>query len=152
MIDKAKAVVNIVSGLSMVTIISLGIMYLSFNNAFVFTDIKIEIVNNPVSGETIDFMMIGSKKYECNSVRVYGIAYHRDGHMHKLDKFTKQYTRNVSPGKPVPNQWTMKRPDSMVADGDYRVSMTGDFICNYLIFQEKKSQTYDNILLVVKPR
>ena len=57
MIDKVKAVVNIVSGLSMVTIISLGIMYLSFNNAFVFTDIKIEIVNNPVSGETIDFMM-----------------------------------------------------------------------------------------------
>jgi len=32
------------------------------------------------------------------------------------------------------------------------VSMTGDFVCNYLIFQTEKSQTYDNILLEVEPR
>ena len=148
-----KAVANIVSGISMITLIVLGIMYMSFDNAFVFQDIKIEVVNNPITkGQNIEFMMIGSKKYECNSTQVYGIAYHKDGHKHRLDKFTKQYTRNVRPGEEMPNQWAMLVPDDMVEGGVYRVSMTGDFICNYLIFQTEKSQTYDNILLIVEPR
>ena len=43
-----KAVANVISGLSMVIIITLGIMYMSFDNAFVFQDIKIEVVNNPL--------------------------------------------------------------------------------------------------------
>jgi len=30
--------------------------------------------------------------------------------------------------------------------------MTGNFVCNYLIFQTEKSQTYDNILLIVNPK
>ena len=148
-----KAVLNIVSGLSMVTIISLGIAYMSFNNAFVFQDIKIEVVNNPISADRdIEFMMIGYKKHECNSERVYGIAYHADGHSHRLDKFTKQYTHNVAPGEERPNYWHMKVPEAMHDGGEYRVSMTGDFTCNYLIFQDKKSQTYDNIYLLVDPR
>jgi hypothetical protein len=46
----------------------------------------------------------------------------------------------------------MKVPEDMHVGGEYRVSMTGDFICNYLIFQDKKSQTYDNIYLLVEPR
>lgn len=144
---------NVISGLSMVTIITLGIMYMSFDNAFVFQDVKIEIVNNPVEKhDDIEFMMIGSKKFECNSTEVYGTAYHSDGHMHRLDKFTKQYTRNTSPGIARPNQWAMAVPDEMLQGGEYRVSMTGVFTCNHMIFQTEKTQTYDNILLIVDPR
>jgi len=53
-----KAMTNIISGLSMVTIISLGIMYMSFDNAFVFTDTKISVVNNPIEqDQDIEFYM-----------------------------------------------------------------------------------------------
>lgn len=145
-----RAATNIISGISMVTLITLGILYISFSNAFVFQDIKIEITNNPVSQkQDIEFMMIGSKKHECNSTAVYGIAYSDHGELFKLDRFSKQYIRNVHPGETMPNQWAMILPDDMKL-GEYRVSMTGEFICNYLIFQETKSQTFDNILLVVK--
>jgi hypothetical protein len=148
-----KAITNVISGLSMSTLIILGIAYMSFDNAFVFQDVKIEIVNNPIKKhDDINFIMIGSKKHECASTQVYGVAYSDDGHMHRLDKFTKQYTRNTRPGEPIPNQWSMAVPDDMIVGGEYRVSMTGDFICNYLIFQSEKSQTYDNILLIVEPQ
>ena len=57
-----KAATNIISGFSMVTLICLGVAYLSFKNAFVFQDITIEIVNNPITQEKdIDFYMIGQK-------------------------------------------------------------------------------------------
>ena len=148
-----KAIANVISGLSMVIIITLGIMYMSFDNAFVFQDIKIEVVNNPIENHNdIEFMMIGTKKHECASTQVYGVAYSDAGHMHRLDKFTKQYTRNTRPGEPIPNQWSMAVPDDMIIGGEYRVSMTGVFTCNYMIFQTEKTQTYDNILLIVKPR
>ena len=149
-----KAATNVISGVSMIAIIVLGVAYLSFKNAFVFRDIKIEITNNPVDAtRDIEFMMIGYKKHECNCTAVYGIAYAEDGsHSHELNLFTQQYSRNVSPGKEMPNQWSMKVPEDMVDGGIYRVSMTGEFICNYLIFQTEKSQTYDNILLEVEPR
>jgi len=147
-----RAIANILSGISMITIITLGVMYMSFSNAFVFQDVKIEVVNNPIEHhDDIEFMMIGTKKHECASTQVYGIAYHDDGHIHRLDRFTKQYTRNTRPGEPIPNQWTMAVPNDMLHGGEYRVSMTGDFVCNYLIFQTEKSQTYDNILLIVEP-
>ena len=44
-----KAIANIISGLSMVTIIGLGVAYMSFDNAFVFTDTEISVTNNPVT-------------------------------------------------------------------------------------------------------
>ena len=149
-----KAILNIISGISLVTIISLGVAYMSFTNAFVFQDINIEVTNNPVGKERdIEFMMIGSKKHECNSTKVYGVAYARDGSAsHSLDLFSKSYTRNVSPGQLMPNQWNMKVPSEMEGGGIYRVSMTGHFICNYLIFQTEKSQTFDNIYLKITPR
>jgi hypothetical protein len=149
-----KAATNVISGLSMVTIICLGVAYLSFKNAFVFQDIKIEITNNPITAEKdIEFYMVGYKKHECNSTAVYGVAYAEDGsHSHRLDAFTKQYLRNVRPGEEVPNAWTMEVPADMREGGRYRVSMTGDFVCNYLIFTQEKSQTFDNILLIVEPR
>jgi hypothetical protein len=146
-----KSIANIVSGISMVTLIALGVMYMSFNNAFVFQDIKIEITNNPVThASDIEFMMVGSKKHECNSTRVYGVAYSNEGHSYRLDKFTKQYTRNTHPGNEIPNQWAMQIPDEIKSGGEFRVSMTGEFVCNYFIFQKEKSQTFDNILLVIE--
>lgn len=144
---------NIISGISLATIICLGIAYMSFNNAFVFNDTQINIVNNPVGqGRDIEFYMVGSKKHECNSTAVYGVAYAEDGHMHQLNTFTKRYRQNTAPGKRVENGWHMRVPKDMVEAGEYRVSMTGEFVCNYLIFQTTKSQTFDNIFLEVEPR
>jgi hypothetical protein len=144
-----RAVANIISGISMITLITLGISYISFSNAFVFQDIKIEIINNPVTGEEIEFAMIGSKKHECASTRVYGTAYDQDHNMITLDRFTKQYVRNTRPGEAVPNTWSLQRPKDL-HPGEWRVSITGEFKCNHLIFQTTKIQTYDNILLVVE--
>ena len=130
-----------------------GVTYMSFKNANVFQDIKIEITNNPVTGNSdIDFSMMGYKRYECSSTKVYGVAYAEDGsHAHDLDAFTKQYTHNVRPGESMPNNWSMERPVDMVKGGRYRVTMTGEFVCNHWIFQVPKIQSYENILLIVEP-
>ena len=144
-----RAIANIISGISMITLITLGVAYMRFDNAFVFQDIKIEITNNPVTGTEIEFAMIGSKKYECNSTRVYGTAYDEDNYKITLDRFTRQYVRNTRPGETVPNTWSLQKPEEMYP-GSWRVSITGDFVCNHLIFQTEKTQTYDNILLTVE--
>jgi hypothetical protein len=149
-----KAILNLISGLSMVTIISLGIMYMSFDNAFVFTDTEISVTNNPVTADQdIEFYMVGSKRYECNSTAAYGVAYATDGsHSHQLNTFTKRYVQNTAPGERVENGWHMKVPDDMVHGGEYRVSMTGEFTCVHLIFKTHKKQEFDNIYLKVDPR
>ena len=149
-----KAVTNAISGLSMITIITLGIMYMSFDNAFVFTDTEISITNNPITQDKdIEFYMVGSKKFQCNSTAVYGVAHATDGsHTHELDTFTKRYVQNTAPGERVENGWHMAVPDDMVEGGEYRVSMTGEFECVHLIFKTHKSQVFDNIYLKVEPR
>ena len=149
-----KAATNVISGLSMVTIITLGIMYMSFDNAFVFTDTHISVTNNPVTAENdIEFYMVGSKKYECNSTAAYGVAHAVDGsHTHELDTFTKRYVQNTAPGDRVENGWHMAVPEYMKKGGEYRVSMTGEFTCVHLIFKTHKIQVFDNIYLKVDPR
>jgi len=146
-------ILNIISGLSLATCIIFGVTYMSFKNANVFQDIKIEITNNPVTGNSdIEFSMMGYKRYECNSSAVYGVAYAEDGsHSHKLDAFTKQYTRNTRPGETLPNMWSMERPEDMYLGGRYRVTMTGEFVCNHWVFQVPKIQSYQNILLIAEP-
>ena len=148
-----KAIANIISGLSMVTIIGFGVDYMSFDNAFVFQDTQINVVNNPIEkGQDIEFYMVGSKKYECNSTAAYGVAHAVDGsHSHELNKFTKRYIQNTAPGDRVENGWHMAVPEDMTNGGEYRVSMTGEFECVHLIFKTHKSQTFDNIYLLVKP-
>ena len=145
---------NIVSGISLATIISLGIAYMSFDNAFVFTDTEIGITNNPVTKDKdIEFYMVGSKRYQCNSIAVYGEAHAVDGsHSHKLNTFTKRYIQATAPGDRVENGWHMKVPGDMVAGGEYRVSMTGEFECVHLIFKTHKVQEFANIYLKVDPR
>ena len=146
-------ILNIISGLSLAICIIFGITYMSFKNANVFQDIKIEIVNNPITGHAdIEFMMMGYKQYECKSTNVYGVAYAEDGsHRHDLDAFSKQYTRNVRPGETLPNMWSMERPMDMIHGGRYRVTMHGDFVCNHWIFKVPKSTDYSNILMIVEP-
>ena len=149
-----RGVANIVSGLSLITIITLGIMYMSFDNAFVFTDTEIGITNNPITkDQDIEFYMVGSKKYQCNSIAVYGEAHAVDGsHSHKLNTFTKRYIQATTPGERVENGWEMKVPDDMVEGGEYRVSMTGEFECIHSIFKTHKVQEFANIYLKVEPR
>ena len=149
-----RAIANVISGLSMVTIISLGIMYMSFDNAFVFQNTEINVVNNPIEkGQDIEFYMVGSKKYECNSTAAYGVAHAVDGsHSHNLNKFTKRYIQNTAPGDRVENGWHMAVPDDMQQGGEYRVSMTGEFTCIHMIFKTPKKQVFDNIYLKVDPR
>ena len=149
-----KAAANIISGLSMVTIITLGIMYMSFDNEFVFTDTEISVVNNPIEeDQDIEFYMVGSKKYQCNSTAAYGVANAVDGsHSHNLNTFTKRYVQNTAPGERVENGWHMKVPDDMKHGGEYRVSMTGEFECVHMIFKTHKKQVFDNIYLKVDPR
>jgi len=149
-----RAIANVISGLSMVTIICLGIMYISFDNEFVFTDTQIGVTNNPIEkGQDIEFYMVGSKKYECNSTAAYGVAHAVDGsHSHNLNKFTKRYIQNTAPGDRVENGWHMAVPDDMQQGGEYRVSMTGEFTCIHMIFKTHKKQVFDNIYLKVDPR
>ena len=149
-----KASTNVISGLSMVTIICLGIMYMSFDNAFVFTDTEISVTNNPVTAERdIEFYMIGSKKYQCNSTAAYGIAHALDGSQsYKLTTFTKRYIQATAPGDAVENGWHMAVPRDMKEGGEYRVSMTGEFECVHLIFKTHKKQEFANIYLKVDPR
>jgi hypothetical protein len=149
-----KALTNVASAVSMIAIITLGIMYMSFDNAFVFTDTEISVVNNPIENDQdIEFYMVGSKKYECNSTAAYGIAHAIDGsHSHELNTFTKRYIQATAPGERVENGWHMKVPDAMGDGGEYRVSMTGEFECIHLIFKTHKIQEFDNIYLKVDPR
>ena len=149
-----KAMLNVISGLSMVTIITFGIAYMSFDNAFVFTDTEIGITNNPVTkDQDIEFFMVGSKKYQCNSIAVHGVAHATDGsHSHKLNTFTKRYIQATAPGEAVENGWHMRVPDDMRHGGEYRVSMTGEFECIHLIFKTHKKQEFANIYLKVDPR
>lgn len=144
---------NILSGLSLAVCIIFGVTYISFKNANVFQDIKIEVVNNPVTQEDdIEFHMIGNKPYECASTAVYGVAYAEDkSHSHDLDAFTKQYVRNTRPNELVPNMWSMERPEDMIQGGRYRVTMYGKFMCNHWIFTVPKTAEYSNILLIVEP-
>ena len=147
-------ILNIISGCSLATLIILGVLYMSFNNAFVFTDTHISVTNNPVTAEKdIEFFMVGSKKYECNSTAAYGVAHAVDGsHSHNLDTFTKRYVQNTAPGDRVENGWHMAVPEHMKKGGEYRVSMTGEFDCVYMIFKTHKMQVFDNIYLKVIPR
>jgi len=127
---------------------------MSFDNAFVFTDTEISVTNNPVTAERdIEFYMIGSKKYQCNSTAAYGIAHALDGSQsYKLTTFTKRYVQNTAPGEAVGNGWHMKVPDDMARGGEYRVSMTGEFTCVHLIFKTHKVQEFANIYLKVESR
>ena len=148
-----KAALNIVSGISMVTIVSLGILYMSFQNAFVFNNSGISVINNPVDEQHIEFILEGTRKHECTLQKVHADAYSEGGIIYGLDFARKIYIRSDdylgNATGVVDHQWGVPKPDNM-QPGVYRVSLFSEFDCTYLIFHMTKTQIFDNISLIIE--
>jgi hypothetical protein len=156
--DKAyrilKAATNILSGLSMATLIVLGVSFVSFNNAFVFNNSGIAVTNNPVNSGQINFILEGSRAHECVLTRVHSDAYDdATGERFELDFARKIYIRSDdylgSDTGIVDHQWAMPVPDGM-GPGVYRISLYSEFDCVYLLFKATKIQMFDNIVLIIE--
>ena len=143
-------VTNIISGLSLVFLVVFGVNYLIFKNTQPYENLVMEIVNNPVTKEEdIHFAMAGTKVLPCIVSKVYAIAYNNGGEKVYLTEFTEQYIRNVSVGESVTNSWKMRRPNEL-HEGIWRVDIVGDWNCRFWVFEETKTRTYDNILLIAE--
>ena len=143
---------NVISGLSLVCLIVFGVSYLQFKNIPIYSDYTIEVINNPVTqGKDIYFAMVGTKTLDCQTSKVYGLAYNDQNYDTpiRLDRFTQAYIRNISPGQTVTNHWKLAMPDEM-KPGIWRVDMIGDWTCHFWVFKEKTTRSYDNILLIVE--
>jgi hypothetical protein len=149
-----KAATNVISGLSMVTLIVLGVSFVSFNNAFVFNNAGIAVTNNPVNNGQIDFILEGSRKHECTLTKVHSDAYDdATGERFALDFARKVYIRSDdylgSDTGIVDHQWAIPVPDDM-QPGLYRVTLYSEFECVYLLFKKTKVQLFDNISLIIE--
>ena len=149
-----KAATNILSGLSMATLIVLGVSFVGFNNAFVFNNAGIAVTNNPVTGNQINFILEGSRRHECTLTRVHSDAYDDDtGESFEFDFARKIYIRSDdylgSDTGIVDHQWAMPVPDGM-GPGVYRVTLYSEFDCVYLLFKRTKIQMFDNIALIIE--
>ena len=149
-----KAATNILSGVSMATLIVLGVSFVGFNNAFVFNNSGIAVTNNPVTGDQINFILEGSRRHECTLTRVHSDAYDdATGERFEFDFARKIYIRSGdylgSDTGIVDHQWAMPVPDGM-GPGVYRVTLYSEFDCVYLLFKKHKIQMFDNISLIIK--
>ena len=149
-----KAATNILSGVSMATLIVLGVSFVGFNNAFVFNNSGIAVTNNPVTGDQINFILEGSRRHECTLTRVHSDAYDdATGESFEFDFARKIYIRSDdylgSDTGIVDHQWAMPVPDGM-GPGVYRVTLYSEFDCVYLLFKATKIQMFDNISLIIK--
>ena len=137
----------------MVTIVSLGILYMSFQNAFVFNNSGISVINNPVDEQHIEFILEGTRKHECTLQKVHADAYSEGGIIYGLDFARKIYIRSDdylgNATGVVDHQWGVPKPDNM-QPGVYRVTLYSEFDCVYLLFKQHKSQMFDNISLVIE--
>jgi hypothetical protein len=141
---------NIISGLSLTFLVVFGVNYLIFKNTQPYQNLVMEIVNNPVTDtDDIHFAMAGTKILECIVDSAYGIATNNEGDNVVLKEFTEQYIRNVPVGESVTNTWKMRKPDELQT-GIWRVDVIGDWRCMFWVFEETKTRSYDNILLVVE--
>ena len=149
-----KAATNILSGVSMATLIVLGVSFVGFNNAFVFNNSGIAVTNNPVTGDQINFILEGSRRHECTLTRVHSDAYDdATGERFEFDFARKIYIRSNdylgSDTGIVDHQWAMPVPEGM-GPGVYRVTLYSEFDCVYLLFKKHKIQMFDNIALIIK--
>jgi hypothetical protein len=149
-----KAATNVISGLSMATLIVLGVSFVGFNNAFVFNNSGISVTNNPVTDDQINFILEGNRRHECTLTRVHSDAYNDDtGESYEFDFARKIYLRSddyLGSGTGiVDHQWAMPKPDGM-GPGVYRVTLYSEFDCTYLLFKKTKIQMFDNISLVIE--
>lgn len=152
--SKLSIFASFLSAASLAFMISSGVIYLNFLNQFVFTDLKIEITNNPITGnDDIHFLLTGTKRYECNSTNIWAVAVpNNDEDPSKqviLKEFSKQYIHNRKPGEEITNTWSLVRP-AEITPGIWNVTMYGEFECVYYILKAKKTQSYNNIRLEVK--
>lgn len=135
--------------MSLIALIVMGVQYLIFQNTTIYSDYKIEIVNNPITGsKDIEFVMVGTKNLDCKAENVYGVAYGNNKEV-RLDRYTSAYIRDIKPGEKVTNSWSYAVPEDLT-EGVYRVTMYGDWTCRFGIFKETTTRTYDNILLIVE--
>ena len=149
-----KAATNILSGVSMATLIVLGVSFVGFNNAFVFNNSGIAVTNNPVTGDQINFILEGSRRHECTLTRVHSDAYDdATGERFDFDFARKIYIRSNdylgSDTGIVDHQWAMPVPEGM-GPGVYRVTLYSEFECVYLLFKKTKVQMFDNISLIIE--
>ena len=149
-----KAATNVISGLSMATLIVLGVSFVAFNNAFVFNNAGIAVTNNPVSSGQINFILEGSRRHECVLTQVHSDAYDdATGERFPLDFARKVYIRSDdylgSDTGIVDHQWAIPVPDDM-QPGVYRVTLYSEFDCVYLLFKKTKVQLFDNISLIIE--
>ena len=149
-----KAATNILSGVSMATLIVLGVSFVGFNNAFVFNNSGIAVTNNPVTGDQINFILEGSRRHECTLTRVHSDAYDdATGERFEFDFARKIYIRSNdylgSDTGIVDHQWAMPVPEGM-GPGVYRVTLYSEFDCVYLLFKKTKVQMFDNISLIIE--
>ena len=149
-----KAATNVISGLSMVTLIVLGVSFVSFNNAFVFNNAGIAVTNNPVTSGQINFILEGSREHECILTKVHSDAFDdATGKRFALDFARKVYIRSDdylgSDTGVVDHQWGIPKPDDM-QPGVYRVSLYSEFDCVYLLFKKTKVQIFNNIALIIE--
>ena len=149
-----KAATNVISGLSMATLIVLGVSFVSFNNAFVFNNAGIAVTNNPVTSGQINFILEGSRRHECVLTTVHSDAYDdATGKRFALDFARKVYIRSddylgATTGT-VDHQWALPVPNDMTS-GLYRIHLWSEFECTYLIFKQTKTQIFDNISLTIE--
>ena len=149
-----KAATNILSGVSMATLIVLGVSFVGFNNAFVFNNSGIAVTNNPVTGDQINFILEGSRRHECILTKVHSDVYDdATGERFALDFARKVYIRSDdylgSDTGIVDHQWGVPVPDGM-GPGVYRVTLYSEFDCVYLLFTANKVQMFDNISLIIE--
>lgn len=143
-------IANVISGISLITLITFGASYLFFKNSPIYTDYKIEITNNPITKtKNIEFFMTGTKVLDCTANNVYAIAVNSsNGFTTKLDEFVSMYTHNTTPGVEVKNAWTLKNPG--LTPGSYRVTMISDWSCRHWIFKDETTRYHDGILLIAE--
>ena len=141
---------NLISGLSLTFLIVFGANYLIFRNTVPYQNLVMEIINNPITGnEDLHFSMSGTKVLECIVSKAYGIAQDDDGNKVYLTDFTEQYFRNTPVGKDARNSWKMRKPEELHR-GVWRVDIIGNWTCKFWIFNETRTRSYDNILLIVE--
>ena len=149
-----RTMLNMASGISMVTLIVLMVTYLQFSNAFVFNNAGIAVTNNPVDNGQINFILEGSREHECILTKVHSDAFDdATGKRFALDFARKVYIRSDdylgSDTGIVDHQWGVPKPDDMYP-GLYRVTLYSEFDCVYLLFKKTKIQIFDNISLIIE--
>lgn len=141
---------NLISGISLICLIVFGISYLQFKNTPIYESYRVEIVNNPITGDTdIEFVMVGKKTLNCQANKIYAVATNEHGEEVILDRFSRTHIRNVTPGEAVTNNWAISRPADLHA-GIWRVDMVGHWECRFFVFKSQEIiRNQENILLIV---